>query len=243
MKARGVAIGDTVKVGPKPARDAKVVGEALMPATSHTEYDQSAWMTLPGLQASLPPVAERGADDLWDFVFVRWKPGTDVSAAQKRLQVFTAKCSCGGFVPELPSSVADLGRLRSLPFALGIFFALLAIATVAHALVTTVRRWRRDLAVLRSIGFTRGQARVAIAWQSTLLASAGVVVGVPLGIASGRLIWRWLAHSFPFVYAPPLAVVVLIFIVPVALAVANALAAGPARTAARIRPAEVLRAE
>lgn len=243
MKARGVAIGDTVKVGSKPARDATVVGEALMPATSHTEYDQSAWMTLPGLRASLPPVAERGADDLWDFVFVRWKPGTNVAVAQKRLQVFTAKCDCGGFVPELPSSVADLGRLRSLPFALGIFFALLAIATVAHALVTTVRRWRRDLAVLRSIGFTRGQSRVAIAWQSTLLATAGVIIGVPLGIASGRLIWRWLADSFPFVYAPPLAVVVVVLIVPVAIAVANALAAGPAATAARIRPAEVLRAE
>jgi ABC-type antimicrobial peptide transport system permease subunit len=70
-----------------------------------------------------------------------------------------------------------------------------------------------------------------------------VIIGVPLGIASGRLIWRWLADSFPFVYAPPLAVVVVVLVVPVALVVANALAAGPARTAARIRPAEVLRAE
>jgi len=243
MKALGVSIGDAVKVGPAPARTARVVGEALMPSTSHTEYDQSAWMTLSGLEASLPPVDQRGADDVWDYVLVRWKPGTEVAAAQKRLQVFTANCPCGGQVQPLPAPIADLGRLRSLPFALGVFFALLAIATVAHALVTTVRRWRRDLAVLRSIGFTRGQARVAIAWQSTLLASAGVVIGVPLGIAIGRMIWRWLADSFPFVYSPPVAVVVVLLIVPAALVVANALAAGPARTAARIRPAEVLRAE
>ena len=239
------AIGDTVKVGSKPARTATVVGEALMPATSHTEYDQSAWMTLPGLKASLPPVADRGADDLWDFVFVRWKPGADVDAAQKRLQAFTADCACGGFVPELPGAVADLGRLRSLPFALGIFFALLAIATVAHALVTTVRRWRRDLAVLRSIGFTRAVSRaVAIAWQSTLLATAGVVVGVPLGIVSRAvrlaLVGRQLpvrllrrrsrcssccsscrSRSWSPTRSPPVR----------------------RATAARIRPAEVLRAE
>lgn len=243
MKQRGLSIGDTAKVGPAPGRAARVVGEALMPATSHTEYDQSAWMTLPGLQRSLPPVAERGADDLWDFVLVRWKPETNVAAAQKRLQVFTAGCSCGGFVQPLPAPVADLGRLRSLPFALGVFFALLAIATIAHALVTTVRRWRHDFAVLRAIGFTRLQARGAIAWQSTLLAAFGVVIGVPLGIACGRLVWRWLADSFPFVYVPPLALVVVVAIVPAALAVANVLAAGPARTASRIRPAEVLRAE
>jgi ABC-type antimicrobial peptide transport system permease subunit len=146
-------------------------------------------------------------------------------------------------VQPLPAPVADLGRLRSLPFALGIFFALLAIATVAHALVTTVRRWRHDFAVLRAIGFTRGQSRVAIVWQSTLLAAAGVLVGVPLGIVGGRRVWRSLANSFPFVYVPPLALLAVIVVVPVALAVANALAAGPARSAGRIRPAEVLRAE
>ena len=56
-------------------------------------------------------------------------------------------------------------------------------------------------------------------------------------------VWRWLADSFPFVYVPPLELFVVIAIVPAALLVANALAAGPARTAARIRPADVLRAE
>jgi predicted lysophospholipase L1 biosynthesis ABC-type transport system permease subunit len=243
MQKLRLSIGDTVKVGPAPGRSAQVVGEALLPSTAHTEYDQSAWMTLPGLEASLLPVEERGDQDLWDIVLFRWKPGADVAAAEKRMQVFTADCACGGQVQPLPVAVADLARLRSLPFALGIFFALLAVATVAHALVTTVRRWRRDLAVLSSMGFTRRQSRIAIAWQSTLLAAAGVVLGVPLGIVSGRLVWRSLADSFPFVYVPPFALVAVIVIAPVALAVANALAAGPARTAARIRPAEVLRAE
>jgi ABC-type antimicrobial peptide transport system permease subunit len=69
------------------------------------------------------------------------------------------------------------------------------------------------------------------------------VIGVPLGIVSGRLIWRWLAHSFPVVYVPPLAAVAVVLVVPAAIALANVLAAWPARSAARIRPAEALRTE
>jgi ABC-type antimicrobial peptide transport system permease subunit len=139
--------------------------------------------------------------------------------------------------------VVSLGELQRLPLALGVFFAILASATVAHALVTTVRRRRQELAILRSIGFTRRQSRIAIAWQATLIAAAGVIVGVPVGIVTGRLIWRWLADNFPVVYAPPLALVAVLVALPAAVAVANLLAAGPARAAARIRPAEALRTE
>ena len=143
----------------------------------------------------------------------------------------------------LPTGVAVLGDLRVLPFSLAIFFALLAIATVAHALVTTVRRRRADLAILRAIGFTKRNSRVAIAWQATLLAIAGLVIGVPLGMLAGRLAWKQLANSFPLVYAPPLAILSILLIVPIALIIANVLAAGPAHAATRIRPANVLRAE
>jgi ABC-type antimicrobial peptide transport system permease subunit len=137
----------------------------------------------------------------------------------------------------------SLGDLASLPLALGVFFALLASATVAHALVTTVRRRRHELAVMRSIGLTRRQSRVAIAWQATIIAVAGIIVGVPLGIIAGRALWRQLAHNFPVVYVPPVALLAVLLIVPAAIVLANLLAALPARSAARIRPAEALRTE
>ena len=72
---------------------------------------------------------------------------------------------------------------------------------------------------------------------------AGVIVGVPLGIIVGRLVWKQLAESFPVVYVPPLTLVAVLLVVPIAIVVANALAAGPAHAATRIRPAKVLRTE
>jgi NitT/TauT family transport system substrate-binding protein len=60
---------------------------------------------------------------------------------------------------------------------------------------------------------------------------------------ASRLVWRSLADSFPVVYVPPIAIAAILLVVPAALAVANLLAALPARAAARIRPAEALRVE
>jgi hypothetical protein len=55
--------------------------------------------------------------------------------------------------------------------------------------------------------------------------------------------WRAIADETPMVYVPPTAALALLLAVPCALLVANAIAALPGERAARLRPAEVLRAE
>jgi ABC-type lipoprotein release transport system permease subunit len=47
----------------------------------------------------------------------------------------------------------------------------------------------------------------------------------------------------PLAYYPPMALLALLLIAPLALLAANLLAAGPARRAARLRPAQILRTE
>ena len=235
-----LTIGDRVRVGSGDGGAARVVGVVLLPATSHTDYDQSAWMTRAGLaRATAPGQDESPAED---YLLVRWRPGTDVAAAQRRITRIAGN-ELFPIPATLPSAVVDLGRIRDLPIALALFFGLLACATVAHTLVTTVRRRRHDLAVLRSMGFTRRQTRLAITWQATLLALVGIIVGVPLGIAAGRFAWRWLADDFPLAYVPPLAWLAVAAVAAIAVALANLLAVGPAHVATRIRPAETLRTE
>jgi hypothetical protein len=245
MDALGLHLGDRVTIGDAPGHRAVVVGRSLLPPSSHTDYDQAAWMTHDGLMATLGDVHDDSGDFFEDFLFLKWKPGADVAAAQDRLQAVLATNRGVYFTApaQLPGAVRSLAALRVLPLALAIFFALLAVATVAHALVTTVRRRRADLAILRSVGFTKRDARLAIAWQATLLAIVGTVIGVPAGIIVGRLLWKQFAESFPVVYAPPLALLAVLLAAPAAVAIANALAVGPARRATRVRPAEVLRSE
>lgn len=51
-----------------------------------------------------------------------------------------------------------------MPLLLGVSPGVLALLTIAHPLITSVRRRHRDLAVLRVIGFTRVQVCATVAW-------------------------------------------------------------------------------
>jgi ABC-type lipoprotein release transport system permease subunit len=110
-------------------------------------------------------------------------------------------------------------------------------------LVASVRRRRRDLALLKTLGFTRGQLAATVAWQASVAAAIGVIVGVPAGIALGRWLWDLFARA---IFAVPDATVPVLEVVLVAvgaLLLANIVAAVPGRMAARTRTALLLRTE
>ena len=110
-----------------------------------------------------------------------------------------------------------------------VFLVLLGVAALGHALVTAVRRRRGELAVLRAMGFTPRQTATTIFSQAATVAVVGLVIGIPLGVLLGRLSWRWVADATPLVFAPPVAVGVILLAIPATIIVANLLAAGPAR--------------
>ncbi|HEY3239355.1 MAG TPA: ABC transporter permease, partial [Acidimicrobiia bacterium] len=105
------------------------------------------------------------------------------------------------------------------------------------------RRRRRELAVLRAVGFTGGEVRAAVRWQAAIIAMVAGVVGLPVGIVLGRLAWTALADRLGTTAGPVVPVTALAALVAGTLLVALAVAETPARHAARVRPALVLRAE
>ncbi len=141
-----------------------------------------------------------------------------------------------------PPEVREVEGVNGLPLVLAAVLTLLAVGTIAQTLVTSVRRRRRDLAILKAIGFVGRQVRASVAWQATAIAGTGLLVGLPLGLAAGRWAWDLLAQGFAI---QPVAVISsgLLLAVPAVLLLANAVAAIPARTAARTRAAVVLRTE
>jgi ABC-type lipoprotein release transport system permease subunit len=126
---------------------------------------------------------------------------------------------------------------------LGAALAASATAALGLTLLASVRRRRRDLALLKSLGFTRSQLAATVAWQSTVAVILGVVAGVPLGIAVGRYLWDLFAREINAVPAPTVPVTSVVLIAVGALVLANLVAAAPARVAARAPTALLLRAE
>jgi ABC-type lipoprotein release transport system permease subunit len=110
-------------------------------------------------------------------------------------------------------------------------------------LVSSVRRRRHDVAILRTMGFVRRQVAAAVAWQATTVALVGLIVGVPLGVAAGRWTWGLVASQLGVRDEPVVPLLVVVIVVAGTLLVANALASLPGVVAARTRPAEILRAE
>jgi ABC-type antimicrobial peptide transport system permease subunit len=142
-----------------------------------------------------------------------------------------------------PADISDYARIRQTPLVLALVLGFLGAGTLAYVLVTSIRRRRRDLAVLKTLGFVRRQISGAVAWQSSAIAAVALLLGLPIGIGLGRWVWALFANSVGVAGDPSVPLLVVLLIVPGALLLANVIAAGPGRSAAKIGAAAVLRSE
>jgi hypothetical protein len=239
------AIGSVVRLsGAAEPRALTVTGIGFVPAGPHNDYDSGAWLTPAGYDRLF-----RGARFAFKFHVATFalRPGADPQAVAHRLTAKAAAIKGGQAFPfevtPPPSILRAVKDVAVLPLALSAFLAVLAIGAVGHALSIAVRRRRHELAVLRALGLTRRQSRLVIITQASLLAAIGIAFGIPLGIALGRILWHAAANTTPLAYNTPWALLALLLIAPVALLAANLLAAWPARRAARLRTAHILRTE
>jgi FtsX-like permease family len=184
----------------------------------------------------------------YTFFLLRYQPGTDLSAAAARLTtaVTAAGCpvlACSVISDQRPGDIQDYAGVRDTPLVLGAVLALLAVGTLAHVLLTGVRRRHRDLAVLKTLGMTRGQLLRVVSWPASALVATALIIGVPLGVLVGRWAWELFAGSAGVAPQADIPVLLVLLAIPAVLLLANLIAAGPGWAAARIRPALVLRSE
>lgn len=229
-------VGDEVdlSVGSRSAR-LRVVGRGVLPDfAGAARLGEGAAMTYDGARRIL------GDQALANVILVRAKPGP----AGERLVTELSHTQLGNvYLPAKPSDLVDLGRVGGLPSVIACLLAVMAIATLAHALFSAARRRRRELAILKVLGFRRRQVSATIAWQATVIAALGVAIGVPVGVAFGRWGWQAFARRLGVPDAPVTPLLAMVAIAGLAVVVAIVTAIIPARVAGRTRPAVALRAE
>ena len=239
----GKHVGDDVTIGGPGVRPArlKIVGTATLPSfgvfgTLHTEMGTGAvlaYQLIPGAVASQP-----------NDIYVTLRPGADRAAAARELQRLVPAANGGQVIPvQRPAEIVNYRSMGATPAWLGAALAAGAVAALCLTLFASVRRRRRDLALLKTIGFTRRQLAAAVAWQSTIAVALGAVVGVPLGIALGRFLWDLFARQINVVPEPTVPGPTVVLIAVGALVLANIVAAVPGRMAGRTPTALLLRAE
>lgn len=140
-------------------------------------------------------------------------------------------------------SPAVFRYMLPLPLVLAGFLVVLGLGAVGHGLAAAVRLRSHDLAILKALGMTPRQARGVVATHATVVALAAIAVGIPLGVALGRSVWRYVSDVTDVQYAAPTATLGLALVVPIVLITAGLLATWPATRASSLRVADALRAE
>ncbi|MDQ1425382.1 MAG: putative transport system permease protein, partial [Acidimicrobiaceae bacterium] len=143
---------------------------------------------------------------------------------------------------ETPAELANVARVRSVPLLLAAVLAGLALLTLAHLLLASIRNRRRDLAILSALGADRRWLARALHWQATSFVLLPALLGLPIGLVAGRLAFRVFADDMGVVddAVAPFVVATLLLVALVVLA--NAVAP-MARRGRRPLPAHMLRTE
>jgi putative ABC transport system permease protein len=170
---------------------------------------------------------------------VRFRDGVDPDVAAAKLRRSFPQAF---FEPTVTADVDSFRKTQPLLAVLGVLLAIMAVATLLHAVDSARSRRRRELGVLKALGFGHGQVGASVIVQAVCLATCGIVVGLPLGLIAGR--WAWIASARAIgVVTTPVVSALLPVVVLAALGAAVLTSLGPARQARRLRTVDALRTE
>jgi ABC-type antimicrobial peptide transport system permease subunit len=190
------------------------------------------------------------------LVFVRLRAGVSTAAGKANLEAIARDADAvfkkdpngyGNVVSVLgvqrPAQIVDYRSIGATPVVLATGLAAGAVIALALTLNASVRRRRRDLAIMKTLGFTSRMLAATVAWQAVIDGFIGAVIGIPIGIILGRELWTLFARDINAVPQPTVPALSLVLVGFGSIVVAVIAATWPGRSAATTPPGLVLRSE
>ncbi len=242
----------------------QIVGTATFPTIGDTLSEHASMST--GALFSTAVLASSILDSFGPFsgpnaIFIRLRPGANPATGRASLEAvdrrlvalahsrqvisligtgFAAVFTIALLPAQRPAEIVNYRSMGATPVVLAIGLGVGTLVALGMTLVTSVRRRRYDLALLKTFGFTRGQLFSSVIWQASTISVIGIVIGVPLGIVFGRSLWILFAHQLSAVPQPTIPSGSIALAATAALVLANLVAAIPGQIAARNPVASVL---
>jgi putative ABC transport system permease protein len=191
-----------------------------------------------GRDAAQALLGDRAVDNR---MYVGVAPGADADAVAERI---TARgvdhgADASTFLAAVDEEMREMqGFIRLLQGYLGLGL-LIGIAGLGVVMVRAVRERRRQIGMLRAIGFSSQLVRRAFLAEAAFVAMQGIVLGIGLGLVVSYQLLHSDVMGDPLPFSVPWLAVAVLLVVPGAAALAAAWA--PAAQASRIHPAEALR--
>ena len=241
----GIVVGDVVDLASSlfDTIEVEVVGIVVLPSLGPFISDRAGL----GRGAYLVMPAEAITADGVTMVSLQLRDGVDgESFLSSHLRTVNTWDVSGAppyvrIDPVRPPEIVEITRLRSAPLILGGLLGAALVAGLALAIAVSVRDRRRELAVLRTLGFTGRELRATVRAQALSVIGVGIVAGGPIGIVAGHVGWTFFAEQLGVAADVRLAAWWLLTVALVALVVALGAAALPGWMASRISTAEILR--
>ncbi len=244
MDATDLHLGDTVTMGTDEAGDGQFTVVGVLDTRGALDYTDTDYAVV------TPELAQAfaGTDGV-NEVRVALAPGADVRAVTDEINA-----AVPGNWPETTGALVTATRtlydtgLSILSLTVNGFAlvtAFVALTVVGTVIWASLPGRRRQLALMRLVGATRGQITATLFLETAVIALAGGLLAVPVGIGVSYL-GLPLLGMVPGVPSVPWSQIVvpvapLVAVPLVAVLGAVAAVAGPALTAGRVSPADALR--
>ena len=236
LRAADAHVGQEVRVliGNE-SRRFRVVGRAVFPDIGDIgQLGRGAYLTFDAVD---------GVDGTTPHNVVLVKFAADADRTKEVASLTRAVAPVPVASAALPRDLASFGRVDGLPIAVAAILGVMAGAVLVYTLLSAIRRRRRDLGVLKALGFLRRDVARTVTVQAMTLGALALAIGLPVGVVLGRLVWQRFADWQGIPSVPTVSPWVLLLVGVAVLVVAALIAIVPARFAARTAPADALRAE